>query len=153
MVFGQNQNFFLTLDAEAPNAELAMDEAPAAVEEADKQPAPEMSLTVAVAEDVATPSPAVTSAPEPTATETPAAVTAAPTEAETAPAPVAAASLTTAEAIAAELAAAEAAKPAVTFSTYAPDRLVAGSGLPTRRRRPGASMKSFRGLASDLFKS
>ena len=138
MVFGQNQNFFLTLDAEAPNAELAIDEAPAAVEEADKQPAPEMSLTVAVAEDVATPSAAVTSKPEAVATETAAPVTAA---------------LTTAEAIAAELAAAEAARPAVTFSTYAPDRLVAGSGLPTRRRRPGASMKSFRGLASDLFKS
>ena len=138
MVFGQNQNFFLTLDAEAPNAELAIDEAPAAVEEADKQPAPEMSLTVAVAEDVATPSAAVTSTPEAVATETAAPVTAA---------------LTTAEAIAAELAAAEAARPAVTFSTYAPDRLVAGSGLPTRRRRPGASMKSFRGLASDLFKS
>ena len=138
MVFGQNQNFFLTLDAEAPNAELAIDEAPAAVEEADKQPAPEMSLTVAVAEDVATPSAAVISTPEAVATETAAPVTAA---------------LTTAEAIAAELAAAEAARPAVTFSTYAPDRLVAGSGLPTRRRRPGASMKSFRGLASDLFKS
>ena len=138
MVFGQNQNFFLTLDAEAPNAELAMDEAPAAVDEADKQPAPEMSLTVAVAEDVATPSAAVISTPEVVATETAAPVTAA---------------LTTAEAIAAELAAAEAARPAVTFSTYAPDRLVAGSGLPTRRRRPGASMKSFRGLASDLFKS
>ena len=138
MVFGQNQNFFLTLDAEAPNAELAIDEAPAAVEEADKQPAPEMSLTVAVAEDVATPSAAVISTPEVVATETAVPVTAA---------------LTTAEAIAAELAAAEAARPAVTFSTYAPDRLVAGSGLPTRRRRPGASMKSFRGLASDLFKS
>ena len=143
MVFGQNQNFFLTLDAEAPNAELAMDEAPAAVEEADKQPAPEMSLTVAVAEDVATPSPAVTSAPEVVATETAATETATPVTA----------ALTTAEAIAAELAAAEAARPEVTFSTYAPDRLVAGSGLPTRRRRPGASMKSFRGLASDLFKS
>ena len=143
MVFGQNQNFFLTLDAEAPNAELAIDEAPAAVEEADKQPAPEMSLTVAVAEDVATPSAAVISTPEVVATETAATKTATPVTA----------ALTTAEAIAAELAAAEAARPEVTFSTYAPDRLVAGSGLPTRRRRPGASMKSFRGLASDLFKS
>ena len=143
MVFGQNQNFFLTLDAEAPNAELAIDEAPAAVEEADKQPAPEMSLTVAVAEDVATPSAAVISTPEAVATETAAPVTAAPVTA----------ALTTAEAIAAELAAAEAERPEVTFSTYAPDRLVAGSGLPTRRRRPGASMKSFRSLASDLFKS
>ena len=143
MVFGQNQNFFLTLDAEAPNAELAIDEAPAAVEDADKQPAPEMSLTVAVAEDVATPSAAVISTPEVVAIETAATETATPVTA----------ALTTAEAIAAELAAAEAARPEVTFSTYAPDRLVAGSGLPTRRRRPGASMKSFRGLASDLFKS
>ena len=143
MVFGQNQNFFLTLDAEAPNAELAIDEAPAAVDEADKQPAREMSLTVAVAEDVATPSAAVISTPEVVAIETAATETATPVTA----------ALTTAEAIAAELAAAEAARPEVTFSTYAPDRLVAGSGLPTRRRRPGASMKSFRGLASDLFKS
>ena len=151
MVFGQNQNFFLTLDAEAPNAELAIDEAPAAVEEAEPQPSPEMSLTVAFAEDVATPSAPVTSTEEPAAAVTPAVVTTKPSKVEKAP--VAAASLTTAEAIAAELAAAEAARPAVTFSTYAPDRLVAGSGLPTRRRRPGASMKSFRGLASDLFKS
>ena len=29
MVFGQNKSFFLTLDAEAPSVELAIDEAPA----------------------------------------------------------------------------------------------------------------------------
>ena len=138
MVFGQNKSFFLTLDAEAPSVELAIDEAPAQTAETSDDAAPEMSLTVAVAEELAQP------AAQPSAPET--AVSASKSE-------PAAGSLTTAEAIAAELAAAEAARPVVTFSTYAPDRLMAGTGLPTRRRRPGASMKGFRGLASDLFKS
>lgn len=138
MVFGQNKSFFLTLDAEAPSVELAIDEAPAQTAETSDDAAPEMSLTVAVAEELAQP------AAQPSAPENP--VAASKSE-------PAAGSLTTAEAIAAELAAAEAARPVVTFSTYAPDRLMAGTGLPTRRRRPGASMKGFRGLASDLFKS
>ena len=138
MVFGQNKSFFLTLDAEAPSVELAIDEAPAQAAETSDDAAPEMSLTVAVAEELAQP------AGQPSAPET--AVAASKSE-------PAAGSLTTAEAISAELAAAEAARPVVTFSTYAPDRLMAGTGLPTRRRRPGASMKGFRGLASDLFKS
>ena len=138
MVFGQNKSFFLTLDAEAPSVELAIDEAPAQTAETSDDAAPEMSLTVAVAEELAQP------AAQPSSPENP--VAASKSE-------PAAGSLTTAEAIAAELAAAEAARPVVTFSTYAPDRLMAGTGLPTRRRRPGASMKGFRGLASDLFKS
>ena len=64
-----------------------------------------------------------------------------------------AASLTTAEAIAAELAAAEASRPAVTYSTFAPSNLMPGGGLRQRSRRPGAALKSFRGIAQDLFKS
>ena len=64
-----------------------------------------------------------------------------------------AASLTTAEAIAAELAAAEAARPEVTYSTFAPSNLMPGGGLRQRSRRPGAALKSFRGIAEDLFKS
>ena len=138
MVFGLNQSFFLTLDAETPSVELAIDQAPAQTTESSEEAAPEMSLTVAVAEELAQPE------AQPSAQET-AVATVKPERA--------AGSLTTAEAIAAELAAAEAARPVVTFSTYAPDRLMAGTGLPTRRRRPGASMKSFRGLASELFKS
>ena len=63
------------------------------------------------------------------------------------------ASLTTAEAIAADLAAAEAARPAVTYSTFAPGNLMPGGGLRQRSRRPGAALKSFRGIAQDLFKS
>lgn len=62
-------------------------------------------------------------------------------------------SLTTAEAIAAELAAAEAARPAVNLSTFAPEALQAGKGLRPQRRRPGANLKGFRSMAADLFKS
>ena len=172
MVFGQKQSFFLTLDAEAPSAELAMAEA-ASDQKAEQQPAAEMSLMVAIAApdnaafstEPLVGQPAATqpvvvqpTPPQPTAAQ-PAVAIAEPVAPATAePQPVAtkeaaAGSLTTAEAIAAELAAAEAARPAVTFSTYAPEKLMAGSGLPTRRRRPGASMKGFRGLASELFKS
>ena len=60
---------------------------------------------------------------------------------------------TTAEAIAAELAAAEAARPPVPLTTFAPDNLMPGNALRQQRRRPGAAMKGFRVLASDLFKS
>ena len=67
--------------------------------------------------------------------------------------PQPAASLTTAEALAAELAAAEAARPAVTYSTFAPGNLMPGGGLRQRSRRPGAALKSFRGMSQDLFKS
>ena len=62
-------------------------------------------------------------------------------------------SLTTAEAIAAELAAAEAARPEVTLTTFAPDALQPGNGLRPQRRRQGASLKGFRSMASELFKS
>ena len=62
-------------------------------------------------------------------------------------------SLTTAEAIAAELAAAEAARPVVTLSTFAPDNLLPGNGLRQRKRRPGSNLKGFKEMAGDLFKS
>ena len=61
--------------------------------------------------------------------------------------------MTTAESIAAELAAAEAERPALTLTTFAPDNLLPGQALVQRRRRPGASMKSFSGMAEELFKS
>ena len=134
MVFNSNKGFFLTLDdAAAPAAlELHQQEAPATEE------APVEAAVVAASElsEVAQPS-----APE--AVEE--------TVAETSAQP--AASLTTAEAIAAELAAAEAARPAVTYSTFAPSNLMPGGGLRQRSRRPGAALKSFRGIAQDLFKS
>jgi len=62
-------------------------------------------------------------------------------------------SLTTAESIAAELAAAEAARPAMTVATFAPDALMPGQPLRPQRRRPGANLKGFKAMASELFKS
>ena len=76
-------------------------------------------------------------------------VTAAPTEPKASSEEI----QTTAEAIAAELAASQAARPAVTMSTYAPANLMPGSGLRSRKRRPGAGMNGFKTIAGDLFKS
>ena len=74
-----------------------------------------------------------------------------------APAPsapsAAAGSLTTAEAIAAALAEAEAARPVVTLSTFAPDMLQPGRALQSKSRRPGRNLKGFKDMASELFSS
>ena len=138
MLFNSNKGFFLTLDDAAAPAilELPQQEAPA-IEEAPVEAA------VVTASD-----PSVVA--KPLATEA-VAETVAQAKAESSSEP--AASLTTAEAIAAELAAAEAARPAVTYSTFAPSNLMPGGGLRQRSRRPGAALKSFRGIAQDLFKS
>jgi len=140
MIFGKNKNFFLTLEEESPEVELAMAEATAPQTESQSTSTPEMSLTVALTEpdttEIAEQAEACviqSTADQPVDQDSPN-------------------SQTTAEAIAAELAESEAARPTITFSTYAPDRLMVGGGLPTRRRRPGASMQVFRGLADDLFK-
>ncbi len=138
MLFNSNKGFFLTLDDAAAPAtlELPQQEAPA-IEEA-----PVEAAVVTASE------PSVVA--KPLATEA-VAETVAEAKAESSSEP--AASLTTAEAIAAELAAAEAARPAVTYSTFAPSNLMPGGGLRQRSRRPGAALKSFRGIAQDLFKS
>ena len=133
MVFNSNKGFFLTLDDAAAPATLELPQTEAASNEETEAPTP-----VAPTEAAA--------AAKPSATEP----VAAPKEKVSAQP---AASLTTAEAIAAELAAAEAARPAVTYSTFAPSNLMPGSGLRQRSRRPGAALKSFRGIAQDLFKS
>jgi hypothetical protein len=76
------------------------------------------------------------------------------TPAPTASAPSAAAgSLTTAQAIAAALAEAEAARPVVTLSTFAPDMLQPGRALRSKSRRPGRNLKGFKDMASELFSS
>lgn len=128
MVFNTNKGFFLTLDESAAPATL---ELPASKTETQPEQTAEMTQPVSlqVAADPA-----------------PAAVTEA-----TAATP--AGSMTTAEAIAAELAAADAARPAVTYSTYAPTNLSPGSGLRQPKRKPGAALKGFRSIAQDLFKS
>ena len=134
MVFNSNKGFFLTLDDAAAPATLELPQKEARATE----DAPVEAAVVAASEpsEVAQPS-----APE-AVEETVAEASAQP-----------AASLTTAEAIAAELAAAEASRPAVTYSTFAPSNLMPGGGLRQRTRRPGAALKSFRGIAQDLFKS
>ncbi|MDC3008513.1 hypothetical protein OA002_00020 [bacterium] len=134
MVFNRNKGFFLTLDDAAAPAilELPQQEAPATEE------APVEAAVVAASEPSVIAKPSAPEAVE----ETIAKASAQP-----------AAALTTAEAIAAELAAAEAARPAVTYSTFAPSNLMPGGGLRQRSRRPGAALKSFRGIAQDLFKS
>ena len=75
----------------------------------------------------------------------------------TAPAPSAPAaakgSMTTAEEIAAALAEAEAARPVVTLSTFAPEMIRPGRALRLERRRPGRNLKGFRDMASELFSS
>ena len=130
MVFNTNKGFFLTLDESAAPATL---ELPASKTETQTQPEQTAEITQPVSLQVA-------------ADPAPAAVTEA-----TAATP--AGSMTTAEAIAAELAAADAARPAVTYSTYAPTNLSPGSGLRQPKRKPGAALKGFRSIAQDLFKS
>lgn len=138
MVFNSNKGFFLTLDDAAAPAtlELPQQEAPATEE------APVEAAVVTASEPSVVAKPSAIAAVEGTLAE-------ASAESST----QTAASLTTAEAIAAELAAAEAARPAVTYSTFAPSNLMPGGGLRQRSRRPGAALKSFRGIAQDLFKS
>ena len=60
---------------------------------------------------------------------------------------------TTADAIAAELAAAEAAKPEIQLSTFAPDALQPGNSIRPGKRRPGNNLAGFRSMASELFNS
>ena len=125
MVFNRKGSFFLNLDEKAPTA-------PATV-------AP-----------VAKPQPKASEQPKTTAK--PASVAAAaPTPATTSAQSSAGQVLTTAEAIAAELAAEQAAKPAATFSTFAPECVTAGGALPMRRRRGGANLAGFRSMAGGLF--
>ena len=129
MLFKQDKSFFLTLDEGAKPVNLVLPEVvETEVPSAKASPAEQPSLVVAASEAPAGP------------------VTAEPKAA-------AAAVQTTAEAIAAELAASQAARPAVTMSTYAPANLMPGTGLLSRKRRPGAGMKGFMTIAGDLFKS
>ena len=138
MVFNSNKGFFLTLD----------DAAAPAILELPQQQTPVTEEALVEAAVVAASEPSVIAQPS-----TPEAVEETVAEASAASSAQPATSLTTAEAIAAELTAAEASRPAVTYSTFAPSNLMPGGGLRQRSRRPGAALKSFRGIAQDLFKS
>jgi hypothetical protein len=151
MVFNKNKGFFLTLDDAAAPATL---EVPQEEGSQDKQATAESSEATTKLESS---KPTATSAPAPKAVaETKAVAVADPkpaAEAKREDRPQPSSGMTTAEAIAAELAAADASRPAVTYSTFAPSNLAPGGGLRQRSRRPGAALKSFRGIAQDLFKS
>ena len=123
MVFNRKGSFFLELDGKA--AETPVTVAPVAEKPAKAEKAAKTEAKVAVK-----------------------APAAAKTEAAAAPS---GAMQTTAEAIAAELAAEQAARPAKTDSTFAPECVTAGGALPMRRRRAGANIAGFRDMASGMF--
>ena len=157
MVFNRDKGFFLTLDQNAETVKLAIPESPAASETAPSENAASETET---SESVASETVTVEAATAEVATAGVATAMASPAEAASTASvatPAAASSgqpvMTTAEAIAAELAAAEASRPPVSMTTFAPDNLMAGSGLLMKKRRPGAAMKGFRSIASELFRS
>jgi len=123
MVFNRKGSFFLELDGKA--AETPVTVAPVAEKPAKAEKAAKTEAKVAVKAPAAAKSAASSAQP--------------------------AASLTTAEAIAAELAAEQAARPVQTDSTFAPECVTAGGALPMRRRRGGANLAGFRGMASGMF--
>ncbi|MEN9768146.1 MAG: hypothetical protein RLZZ32_2106 [Cyanobacteriota bacterium] len=127
MVFNNKGKFFLNLDEKTPVA-------------------PAKVAPVVAAAPAATSAPAAPAAKE-------AKIAPAPAQAQAAAVKTDASGkvMTTAEAIAAELAAEEAARPARTNDTFAPECVTAGGALPMRRRRGGANLAGFRSMASGLF--
>jgi|TARA_Y100000385_G_scaffold250253_1_gene272155 hypothetical protein len=149
----KSKDFFLNLE-ESASTDRAVQIAPVRdlpVEDSEEEslaPIPAISKTTDASGTAETAKPAavvnagVTSAaPAPVAAPAPSAPSAA------------AGSLTTAEAIAAALAEAEAARPVVTLSTFAPDMLQPGRALRVEPRRPGRNLKGFKDMASELFSS
>ena len=162
MVFNNDKSFFLTLDGDAAPAKIDLPTETIEPEESQDTPkAPSApTLLVAPSDQAATapaaPAPvsAAVAAVIPAVQANPNATAEVSASKSTEPvAPSNSSGLTTAEAIAAELASAEAARPEMTYSTYAPDNLVPGSALTQRKRAPGAAVKSFRNMAEELFKS
>jgi len=122
MVFNRKGSFFLNLDEKA--AEQSVTVAPIAEKPAKASEKPKAAVALKAS--------------------------AAAAPAETAPAATGSVQ-TTAEAIAAELAAEQAALPAKTDATFAPECVTAGGTLPMRRRRGGANLAGFRSMASGMF--
>ena len=150
MVFNRKGKFFLNLDG---NADRANSDTPEAAQQDSDQ----------VSEQTKAPESAVAESAVAETTVTATAVAEAPTSspnsseqqdnrdnsvlAETVK-PVA-----TLESITNDLAMAEAQRLKVSYTTFAPDNLLPGSGLRPRTRRPGAALKNFRDIAQDLFRS
>ena len=155
----KSKGFFLNLE-EGPATDQPIQLAPVRdlpeedVQEDVLAPIPAISKIVDGMGSVESAQPLTTSATAQAATAP--AASASASVAPTAPAPASApakGSLTTAEAIAASLAEAEAARPVVTFSTFAPDMLRPGRALRSKPRRPGRNLKGFKDMASELFSS
>ncbi|MBE67450.1 MAG: hypothetical protein CL864_03190 [Cyanobium sp. SAT1300] len=171
MVFNNDKRFFLTLDAEAAPAKIDLPTETIEPEESQEPAKAPLAPTLLVApsDQAGTASAPAAPAPAPVVAavsseipavqgnQTAAAQASVPKSTESkSKEPVTPSNnsgLTTAEAIAAELAAAEADRPEMTYSTYAPDNLVPGAALSQRKRSPGAAVKNFRNMAEDLFKS
>ena len=151
----KSKGFFLNLE-EGTSTDQAIQMAPVRdlpVEDCEEEilaPIPAISKATDGSSTVETAKPAQ-------AVKTPSAPVTASAPAPSAPAasaPVASSgSLTTAQAIAAALAEAEAARPVVTLSTFAPEMLRPGRDLRSQPRRPGRNLKGFKDMASELFKS
>ena len=147
------KGFFLELGEQEPQAaETKPEPKPEKVENA-AEPSQPAAAPAPVEEAV--PAPAVDPAPAPVAVvaESQAASNPDTTAKSSEDAPKAKPSLTTAEAIAAELAAAQAAKPEIQLTTFAPDALQPGNSIRPGKRRPGNNLAGFRSMASELFKS
>ena len=151
----KSKGFFLNLE-EGTSTDQAIQMAPVRdlpVEDSEEEilaPIPAISKTTDGSSTVETAKPAqvVETRSAPVTASAPA------PSAPAASAPVASSgSLTTAQAIAAALAEAEAARPVVTLSTFAPEMLRPGRDLRSQPRRPGRNLKGFKDMASELFKS
>ena len=147
------KGFFLELGEQEPQAaETKPEPKPEKVENAAEPSQPEAAPAPV---EEAVPAPAVDPAPAPVAVvaESQAASNPDTTAKSSEDAPKAKPSLTTAEALAADLAAAEAAKPEIQLTTFAPDALQPGNSIRPGKRRPGNNLAGFRSMASELFKS
>ena len=146
----KSKGFFLNLE-EGTSTDQAIQMAPVRdlpVEDSEEEilaPIPAISKTTDGISTVETAKPAQ-------AVKTPSAPVTASAPAPSAPV-ASSGSLTTAQAIAAALAEAEAARPVVTLSTFAPEMLRPGRDLRSQPRRPGRNLKGFKDMASELFKS
>ena len=146
----KSKGFFLNLE-EGTSTDQAIQMAPVRdlpVEDSEEEilaPIPAISKTADGSSTVETAKPAQ-------AVKTPSAPVTASAPAPSGPV-ASSGSLTTAQAIAAALAEAEAARPVVTLSTFAPEMLRPGRDLRSQPRRPGRNLKGFKDMASELFKS
>jgi hypothetical protein len=142
MIFKRKDSFFLDLSKPAERAPEKSAGKPEPQAAGKAQPPAPATVQVAVKE------PAAPTAPAPAA-----ATPAAPAPATAAPAAGGQPVLTTAEAIAAELRAAQEARPAPSQVTFAPECLNPANAVPSRRRKAGANLGTFKAMADEMFRS